>query len=87
MKCTKTLLETKGNKKVGNHWSQKTEMIEKYYYHNTCICKINHIEKVVTYDNGGFFTSSTTRAINSYKRSNYINLLMNKGYEVKEVKN
>ena len=71
MKCIDALLKSNNDKKVGNHKVILTDDFEKYYYHYTCICEINHKEKTITYDNGGFNTSSTTRAINCYKRSYY----------------
>lgn len=84
MKCISTLLKSYENKRIGNHRLEITAKEEKYYYHNTCICKIDHKECVVAYDNGGYLTSSTTRAINCYKRSDYVARLIDRGYKIIE---
>lgn len=49
----------------GNHWMQVENGVIRYYYHNTAICTIKDGRAV--YNNGGWGTTSTTRAINSYK--------------------
>ena len=58
-----------GKKKAtyGNHWMQVTENGVKFYYHATAICTVENGN--VTYDAGQWAgSSSTTRAINSYKQ-------------------
>ena len=55
-------------KKEGNHSMIQTETNIKYYYYQTCICNVNKVTGKVIYSNGGWATSSTTRAINSYKQ-------------------
>lgn len=84
MKCIDTLLKSYENKRIGNHRIEITAKEEKYYYHNTCICNIDHSVYTITFDNGGFLTSSTTRAINCYKRSGYVEQLVARGYEIIE---
>ena len=58
-----------GKKKAtyGNHWMVVTNKGVRFYYHNTAICVVDNAGNV-TYDNGGWSTQSTTRAINSYKQ-------------------
>lgn len=52
---------------AGNHWMERYSDNEIHYgYHSTVICKVKHGK--VTYNNGGWNTLSTTRAINSYKQ-------------------
>lgn len=84
MKCIETLLKSLDNKKIGNHKLIMNANKEMYYYHWTCICEINHETYTITLTNGGYNTPSTTRAINCYKRSNYINRLISQGYELIE---
>lgn len=85
MKCIDKLLKATKNTRIGNHKVELTGSCERYIYHNTCICEVNHISHTITYSNGGYNTPSTTRAINSYKRSSYINNLTWRGYITKEV--
>lgn len=54
-------------KRVGNHCLKQEGNTTKFYYHNTAICTLDKTGKA-TYDNGGWGTSSTTRAINCYKK-------------------
>ncbi len=62
-------------KNFGNHWVtvslQDGHAVVNYGYHWTVICKVelDAVGNVVSvkYDNGGWNTPSTTRAINSYK--------------------
>ena len=59
-----------GKKKAtyGNHWMVVTNLGVKFYYHNTAICVVDNAGNV-TYDAGQWAgSSSTTRAINSYKQ-------------------
>ena len=62
----------------GNHrvkeYSDNTRV---FIYHNTVICTVNDNTRTFNTDNGGWNTSSTTRAINSYKQA-----LTEKGYTV-----
>ena len=51
----------------GNHWFISDNHNIYYYYHATCICIVPHALPIIKYDNGGWNTSSTTRAINSYR--------------------
>ena len=58
-----------GKKKAtyGNHWMVVTDLGVKFYYHNTAICVVDNAGNV-TYDNGGWSSVSTSRALNSYKQ-------------------
>lgn len=55
--------------KVGNHSRDFIgTYTEKFTYHWTSICVVNHNNCTFYVDNGGWNTSSTNRAINDYKR-------------------
>lgn len=78
MKCIDTLISSKKNKRVGNHSLEITDDgTELYYYYWTVICEVNHTKGQIIINDGGYGTSSTTRAINDYLRSNYIQSLIN----------
>lgn len=62
----KKLLETDTDKKEGNHSIKFNEGLVKFYYFDTAICIQDEREKIAIIDNGGYFTPSTTRAINCY---------------------
>lgn len=70
MVTVKKLINSKGNKKLGNHRVEVQSNGEYwyYYYYTTPIAKVDYSKQVITVDNGGYKTSSTTRAINSYIR-------------------
>lgn len=54
------------NLTLGNH-SFSTRNNKWYFtYHGSAVCIVNPIEGTVLYDNCGYYTSSTTRTINSY---------------------
>ena len=68
MKTVRALLNTNANhKQMGNHSMAKTVVGRDFTYHWTVICSVNDIERTFTTNNGGWNTSSTTRAINAYK--------------------
>lgn len=63
------LVHANGNRKtLGNHRMERTTTGRNFIYHWTTICTVNDIDKTYHTDNGGWGTSSTTRAINAYKR-------------------
>ena len=69
MVTVKKLINSKGNKKLGNHRVEVQSNGEYwYYYYETPIAKVDYSKQVITIDNGGYKTSSTTRVINSYIR-------------------
>lgn len=74
--------------KIGNHKVERSNNgnIELYSYHRTVIFAIDKNEKTIVIDNGGWNTSSTTRAINDYKKlyETFINTL---GYTVIDRRN
>lgn len=87
MKCINKLMEATTDKRVGNHSVRFTTTSRKFLYHWTTICEINYDKKAVIIDNGGFGTSSTTRAINSYLRHETIkNLVENHNFEIKDLR-
>lgn len=69
MKTVEKLLGSTRDMKLGNHCLEiKADGTEWYYYYATPIVKVDWNNRTVTVDNGGWGTSSTTRAINSYLR-------------------
>lgn len=53
---------------VGNHRVETTGKVTYYFYHSTAVCTVNTVDGTVKFDNGGWGTMSTTRAINNYKK-------------------
>lgn len=69
MQTVKNLSQSDRNKKLGNHRVEIQDNGEKwFYYYATPIAKVNYSNRTITVDNGGYGTSSTTRAINAYIR-------------------
>lgn len=63
------LVHTNANRKtLGNHRMERTTTGRNFIYHWTTICAVNDVDRTYHTDNGGWGTSSTTRAINAYKR-------------------
>lgn len=60
--------------KVGNHsvvidkLSNGVEVLRKYYYHNHLICLVDIGNSIFMTNHCGWRTSSTSRAINDYKK-------------------
>lgn len=52
--------------KVGNHSRKDFGSVVEYYYHQTAIIIVDSVQHTVIVNDGGWGTSSTTRAINSY---------------------
>ena len=67
MRTVENLINATHNKKLGNHRKEYFEDGQKYYYYSTVICEVNHTKGTVTLDKS-YGTSSTTRAVNAYKR-------------------
>lgn len=54
---------------LGNH-SFSTRYNKWYFrYHGSAVCVVDPIDGTVLYDNCGYYTSSTTRTINSYREA------------------
>ena len=69
MKAVYNLVHTRANRKtLGNHRMERTTTGRNFIYHWTTICTVNDVDRTYHTDNGGWGTSSTTRAINAYKR-------------------
>lgn len=68
MMCIKNLLKAEKDKSIGNHALTIDGHFRKYSYHFTDICKANDAAKTVEFDCGGYFTTSTQRAIREYRR-------------------
>lgn len=69
MKTVEKLLASYKNMKLGNHRLEiQLDGTEWYYYHATPIVKVNWDRRIVTVDDGGWGTVSTTRSINAYLR-------------------
>lgn len=70
MKTVENLINSERNKTLGNHHAEIiSDEIRHFYYYNTVICKANDKTMEFKVDNGGYNTSSTTRAINSYRKN------------------
>lgn len=71
MVTVKKLIEAYGDKKLGNHRVEIHEdTVQRwYYYYATPIVKVDYLNETITINDGGWGTSSTTRAINSYLRN------------------
>lgn len=69
MRTVEKLLASHKDMKLGNHSLEiQSDGTEWYFYHATPIVKVDWNKRIVIVDNGGWGTSSTTRAINSYLR-------------------
>ena len=67
LKSVEKLIRGNVGMKVGNHSKVAIDNhIVGYKYHNTIICKVIPTDRKIIIDDGGWKTSSTTRAINSY---------------------
>ena len=63
------LVHTNANRKtLGNHRMERTTTGRNFIYYWTTICTVNDVDRTYHTDNGGWSTTSTTRAINAYKR-------------------
>lgn len=60
--------EGKKFKKLGNHRMEQNDKFIKFIYWSTTICQVDKTTNAVSYNNGGWDTSSTNRAINAYKK-------------------
>lgn len=80
METMKKLVKATNNMKLGNHRVEINEGITKYFYYATPIIIVDRVNRTLTIDNGGYGTSSTTRAINSYMEE--LEHLVRWGYEV-----
>ena len=65
LKAVKKLISNE-TRKVGNHHREDRLNKIEYYYHSTAIATVDTLNRTITIDDGGWGTSSTTRAINSY---------------------
>lgn len=75
MKTVKTLLNATANKTMGNHGVKHINTMRYFKYHDTIICCVNDYTRQFSVDHHGWYTQSTSRAINSYIRE-----LTNSGY-------
>lgn len=68
LQAVKQLIEGKRHK-VGNHEVKFFFPVKKrhFYYHWSVICKVDDEKRVFGVSNCGWGTTSTTRAINSYR--------------------
>lgn len=82
-----TLLNSSRNKKVGNHQIIIEGEVQRFIYHYTTIFMLDHRNKKIVLNNGGWGTSSTTRAINSYMRHRITQSYLDKGYAVEDRRN
>lgn len=69
LKAQQKLIDSTVNMTIGNHSvKHRGGDVSEYYYHATCVCKVDRANRIVHFDNGGYSTSSTTRTINGYKK-------------------
>ena len=80
MKTVKALLSASNNKTAGNHSVKHIGTMRYFRYHESIICYVNDYTKQFSVNHHGWFTQSTTRAINAYKRE-----LTNSGYTLVSV--
>ena len=66
LKSVEKLIRGNVGMKIGNHSKVAIDNVVGYKYHDTVICKVIPWDKKIIIDDGGWKTSSTTRAINSY---------------------
>lgn len=73
MKAVEQLVESRYNKSVGNHRVifVKSDTERNFIYHSTAICVAEDTKLQFMVDNGGYFTSSTRRAISAYRKQFY----------------
>ena len=85
LRAVETLVNSDVNKKVGNHSLRVNGDVYEFIYWDTVICKVNHKDRTYFLDNGGYNTSSTNRAISSYKyhfsKLGYINISEDEKYK------
>lgn len=68
LKTVEKLVNAKRDMKIGNHSVKQEGNTRRFYYYSTAICVADDKYRLVYFDNGGYGTSSTTRAVNSYKK-------------------
>lgn len=79
MKTIDKLVLADRNLKLNNHRVYFPAVNMRHFiYHSTIICCVNDDVKTIMFDNGGYNTVSTKRAINAYK-AYFVNQL---GYTV-----
>lgn len=67
MKTVKALLGAATSRTMGNHGVKHIGTMRYFKYHDTIICCVNDYTKQFSVDHHGWYTQSTTRAINAYK--------------------
>ena len=68
LKGIEKLVGSWGDLKWGNHRMGRKDNLRYFYYHWTPICIANGYSNEFSIDNGGYGTSSISRAINDYRR-------------------
>ena len=71
MKAISALVESKQNMTIGNHAVEHLNnngFTRKFTYHGNTICLVDDKRKLIILTNAGWNTSSTTRALNEYRR-------------------
>lgn len=82
MKAIKSLVESTKNARIGNHAVMVQRGTRSFSYHDNIICVADDVLHRVYLTNAGWNTSSTSRAINEYRRY----FVEEQGYEeVKEM--
>ena len=68
LKTVETLVYSRESVKKGNHRVVVNDWDRHFFYYVTEICTVNDYNKTFKTDNGGWGTSSTSRAINDYRK-------------------
>lgn len=67
MKTVEKLLQADNSKTLGNHQVIVSGNKRKFIYHSTVICEVDDSNRTFKLDNGGYWTSSTSRALSAYR--------------------
>ena len=73
MRTVEQLVESRYDKSLGNHrvYFVNGDTERHFVYFSTTICKVDDTKLQFTVANGGYYTSSTKRAISAYRREFY----------------
>lgn len=68
IKALKALVESTKHARVGNHAVMVQRGTRSFSYHGNTICIVDDVNHRIILTNAGWNTSSTSRAINEYRR-------------------
>lgn len=67
MKTVEKLVQADNSKTLGNHRVIINGNKREFIYHSTVICEVDDSNRTFKLDNGGYCTSSTSRALSAYR--------------------